>query len=413
MELDVVFRRLGIALGLGLLVGLQREKSGSSLAGIRTFGMISAFGAVAALLGSSFGGWIVAVGAACLVALFVVGNVAKLRGGIVDPGQTTEVAGLVMFGVGALAMVGHVAVATALGGTVAVLLHFKKPMHAFVARMGDDDLRVIMQFVLVSLVILPVLPHRPFGPYGVLDPFEIWLMVVLIVGLGLAGFVAHRLFGEKAGSVVGGILGGLVSSTATTLAAARAPRDDERAARASTVIVIVATATMMIRILVEIALAGPRLLSSAAIPIVVVTVVLAIAALFALRRGHDKRAGSYVPENPAELRGALVFGALYAVITLGVAAAKDHWGAQGLYAVAAISGLTDLDAITLSTARTVQATRLDPHDGWRVVLVAVVTNMIFKIGAVLLCGNRVLARSIALPFAAAALVGLALAILLP
>jgi uncharacterized membrane protein (DUF4010 family) len=316
-----------------------------------------------------------------------------------------------MYGVGALAMVGHVAAATALGGTVAVLLHFKKPMHAFVARMGEDDLRVIMQFVLVSLVILPVLPHRPFGPYGVLDPFEIWLMVVLIVGLGLAGFVAHRLFGEKAGS--SGILGGLVSSTATTLAAARAPQDDERASRAAAVIVLVATATMMIRILVEIALAGPRLLSSSAIPIGVVTVVLVIGALLGLRRGNARRAGSYVPENPAELRGALVFGALYAVITLGVAAAKDHWGSQGLYAVAAISGLTDLDAITLSTARTVQSARLDPHDGWRVVLVAVVTNMIFKIGAVLLSGNRALARSLALPFGAAALASLALGILLP
>jgi uncharacterized membrane protein (DUF4010 family) len=407
MELEIVFQRLAIALGLGLLVGLQREKAGSSLAGIRTFGMIAALGAIAALLSQTFGGWYVGAGLVALTALFVIGNLAKIRAGVGEPGQTTEVAGLLVYGVGALAMSGQVAVAAALGGAIAVLLHFKQPMHAFIHRMGEDDLRVIMQFVLVSLVILPVLPRRTFGPYDVLNPFEIWLMVVLIVGLGLAGFVAYRLFGAKSGSVLGGILGGLVSSTATTISASRS------GGSGAAVIVLIATAVMMVRILVEIAIAGPRLLGAAALPLAALGVVLAVAGVLALRLGPKDGAAEIAQANPAELRTAIVFGALYAVITLAAAAAKDYAGDAGLYAVAAISGLTDLDAIMLSTARTVQESRLEPNQGWRVVLIAVFANLAFKTGIVALSGNRPLLRAIAVVFAITFGIGLAFIFLLP
>jgi uncharacterized membrane protein (DUF4010 family) len=169
---------------------------------------------------------------------------------------------------------------------------------------------------------------------------------------------------------------------------------------------------MIIRILVEIALVGPRLLGAAAVPAVVLTFVLALAAALYLR-GDGNKAAAAPPSNPAQLRAAIVFGALYAIIAFGAAAAREYWGAKGLYAVAAISGLADLDAITLSTARSVQSARLEPHDGWRVVLIAVIANMIFKVGMVALSGNRLLARSIALPFAVVALVGVALVFLLP
>ncbi len=404
MELHTTFERLGIALGLGLLVGLQREKAGSTIAGIRTFGLISIWGAVAAFLSFTFGAWFVPGGALALAALFVVGNVAKIRAGAGDPGQTTEVAGLLMYGVGALAMAGHLAVAAALGGAIAVLLHWKQPLHAFVARLGEDDLHVIMKFALVSLVILPILPRRTFGPFDVLNPFEIWLMVVLIVGLSLLGFIAYRLFGSRAGAVLSGILGGMVSSTATTIAATRTPRKETGHATAA--IVLLASAVLMVRILVEIALVGPRLLGAAVIPVAALGVLLVAAAALALRRDAKDGATPIAQSNPAQLRTALIFGLLYAAVTFAAAAAKEHMGVNGLYAVAAISGLTDLDAITLSTARSVQEARLEAADGWRVVLVAVLANLLFKAGIILLSGNRTLLRWVAPSFAVATALGI-------
>ena len=168
-----------------------------------------------------------------LAALLVVGNVAKLRAGEVDPGLTTEVAVLVMYGVGALVVIGPRELAIALAGTVALLLHGKARMHAFVDRLGERDVSAIMRFVLISLVVLPLLPDREFGPFAVLNPFDVWRMVVLIVGIGLAGYVAFRLVGGRHGALVNGLLGGLVSSTAATVAAAAAyaPRRLRRVSR--------------------------------------------------------------------------------------------------------------------------------------------------------------------------------------
>src|SRR5208283_1016413 len=213
-DLPIIFRKLALALGLGLLVGLQRERVQSPLAGIRTFALITVFGAVSSLLGLRFGGWIVAAGAGAVGGLLFIGNLIQPNAKEADPGLTTEVAALLMYAVGAYLVIGHDSVAIALGGAVALLLYFKGPMHAFVARIGDNDLRAIMQFVLVALVIWPVLPDQDYGPYAVLNPHLIWFMVVLMIGLSLAGYVAYKLFGEQVGAVLAGVLGGLISSTA-------------------------------------------------------------------------------------------------------------------------------------------------------------------------------------------------------
>jgi hypothetical protein len=180
MDLSLVAEKLAIALGLGLLVGLQRERAQSPLAGIRTFALITVLGAVCTLLGLTFGGWIVALGMIAVAAMLVVGNLARGKAEEVEPGVTTEMAALLMYGVGAYVVVGHTAVAIAVGGAAALLLHWKAPLHEFVARIGETDVKAIMRFVLVELVIYPVLPDEAYGPYRVLNPQQIWLMVVLI-----------------------------------------------------------------------------------------------------------------------------------------------------------------------------------------------------------------------------------------
>jgi hypothetical protein len=197
MELQPTLLRLAIALALGLLVGMQRERVDSRIAGVRTFPLITLFGAVTALLAKELGPWPVAAGAVALAAMLVMANIAKLRVEV-DPGLTTEVAALLMFGVGAYVVVGHVEAAVVLAGAIVLLLHLKRPMHRFVAAMGERDVAAVMQFALITLVILPVLPNRGYGPHDVLNPFKVWLMVVLIVAVSLAGYVAYKLVGTRA-----------------------------------------------------------------------------------------------------------------------------------------------------------------------------------------------------------------------
>src|SRR5262245_17688762 len=192
MELPEVFQQLGLALGLGLLVGLQRERTDARLAGFRTFPLITLLGALCTLLAQEFNGWIIAVGMASLAAVIIIGNLPTVKSSQEPPGVTTEAAMLVMFAVGGCLIAGFTAVAIAVAGTVAVLLHLKPEMHALAAKIGENDFKAMMQFVLVTLVILPVLPNQYFGPYRVLNPFKIWLMVALIVGISLGGYVIYK-----------------------------------------------------------------------------------------------------------------------------------------------------------------------------------------------------------------------------
>lgn len=413
MDLTVVFEKVALALGLGLLVGLQRERVQSPLAGIRTFALITVLGAVCALLGQNFGGWVVAVGVAAVAALLVMGNVAKLNDEAIEPGLTTEFAALLMYGVGAYLVIGHTAVGIAVGGGVALLLQWKAPMHAFVARVGEADLRAIMQFVLIALVIWPVLPDQGYGPYEVLNPHEIWLMVVLIVGISLGGYVAYKLFGGQAGAILGGVLGGLISSTATTVSYARHSRQTPEETRLAALVILIASAVALLRVLVEIAVVASAALPVLGPPLAALLgwMALLAAGLYALV--HGKIAHTPGQENPAELKPALVFGGLYAVVILGVAVARDYVGDTGLYAVAAISGLHDLDAITLSTARLVDLGQMEAGTGWRMILSAVLSNLIAKgLLAAVMGGHRLLSW-LALPFSAALAGGIGLLLLWP
>ncbi|HBL27181.1 MAG TPA: MgtC/SapB family protein [Acidobacteria bacterium] len=392
------FLQIFVALGLGLLVGLQRERVDPAIAGIRTFALITLFGALAALLGRSFGGWVVAVGLLVAAALVMSGNLVRLGRGDAEPGQTSEFTAVVMYCVGALVVMAPLAVSVVLGGTVAVLLHLKEPLHRLVGKMGEGDLRAIMQLVLLALVILPVLPDRAFGPYQVLNPYQVWWMVVLIVSLSLAGYVAFKLFGAGAGSVLSGVLGGLISSTATAVSYARRTKAAPEGARLAALVITIASSVVFVRVLVEISAVAPGRLAELGPPLGAMLGVAAVVSLIAWLAGRERGAAPPEPDNPADLKSALVFGALYGGILLAVAFARDRFGTAGLYTVAALSGLTDMDAITLSTARLVAGGRLEAADGWRAILLAGLSNLAFKGSLVAVLGTRGLFGRIALLF---------------
>jgi uncharacterized membrane protein (DUF4010 family) len=405
MDLSALFVSLGIALGLGLLVGLEREKSASEIAGVRTIPLITVWGTLAGWLSLRFGALPLAASILALASLVVVANVHLLRKGELDSGLTSEMAILVMFGVGALLAFGPREIAIAIGGGVAVLLHAKEWLHGISSRLDRRDLTAIMRFALIALVILPILPDRPFGPFHVLNLREIWLMVVLIVGISLGGYIVWRFFGARAGIILGGLLGGVISSTATTVGYARRSRSANERARLFAVAVMIANAVVMIRVLLEIWLVGRPLFAVAAWPIAILFVVqVGIAGLLA-RRVLDEDAASPEQENPAELKTALVFAALYAVVLLAVAATTEYFGKRGLYAVSVISGFTDVDAITLSISRLAARGSLDLSTSWRLVVVATMSNLLFKTAIVGALGTRKMFGVVALASAVAIAAG--------
>jgi uncharacterized membrane protein (DUF4010 family) len=391
---------LGIALGLGLLVGLQRESVASRLAGLRTFSLITLLGALSGLLAQRYGGWIVAAGLVSLAGLIVIAKVIDARGDKPDPGLTTEIAILLMYGVGAFVILGPPAIAIAIGGVTAVLLHFKGELHNAVARLTAADLKVIMQFALLSLVILPVLPNQTYGPYEVINPRNIWWMVVLIVGIGLTGYISYQFFGEKAGLVLTGLLGGLISSTATTVSFARRSKRSTHSSQTGAIVILLANTVVFVRVMIEIAAVEPEMLREAAPPLLLMMCVGVAGA--GLWWAYGRGSGHSLPEqsNPSELSSALFFAGLYAAILFLVALTKDQFGNRGLFLVAGISGLTDVDAITLSTAQLVRLERLPSGEAWRVVVMAILSNLVFKLGTVLFLGDRILKLRVGFVFLA-------------
>jgi uncharacterized membrane protein (DUF4010 family) len=408
-----MFAQLATALLLGLLVGLQRQRTESSVGGIRTFPLITAFGTLCGWLALEHGGWIIAAGLIALAALLVVSNFMLAKQGDVDAGQTTEIAALLLYGIGAYLVIGETMVAVALGGAIALLLHYKELLHAFASKIGERDVTAIMQFVLVTLVILPVLPDRTYGPYQVLNPFQVWLMVALIVGIGLAGYFAYKLFGARAGALLGGLLGGLISSTATTVSYARRSAEAPGHGAFAALVIVIAATTVFVRVLTEIAIVAPEHFAALAAPIGAMLGACVLISLWMY--WHTREHKGEMPEqgNPADLRTAIMFGFMYAVIIFAVAATKDEFGERGLYAVAVLSGLTDMDAITLSTSQLANQGRLETGTGWRLILVAAMANLVFKAGMVAVLGSRELLKHVAMLFGAALVAGAAILLLWP
>ena len=420
-----MFQQLGIAVLLGLLVGLQREHAASGMAGMRTFPLITVLGTVSAALADRFDdSWILAAGLLAIVAVIVVGHFFRRRRDP-EPGTTTDVAMLLMYAVGALVVIGPMSAAIVTGGGVAVLLQFKPELHNIARKFGDEDLRAIMQFVLITCIILPVLPNENYGPGNLLqlhaptpgqsagpldvfNPFETWLMVALIVGLSLGGYISYKFFGRDAGILLGGILGGAISSTATTVSCARGARTDPLGAHTASIVIMIASTVMYVRVLLAVAIVSPVFLRTVAAPVLVLmalTLAPAMGLWFRVRRQSAQ-----LPEqtNPTQLKSALVFGLMYAAVLMALAVAKLFWEGEGLYVVAFLSGLTEMDAITLSTARMALTDDLVRMDGWRMIVVAAMANLVSKASiAGLLGGWRLLVR-IALLFSIPMLGGAAL-----
>ncbi len=403
MPESAIFAKLGISCLLGLLVGIQREHSEAGI-GIRSFALIPVLGTVCALLADSYGGWILAAGFLGIAGVLVGMKVTWLSAEDFSHGTTTEMAALLMYVVGAMLVAFPMAVGVAVGGGVAVLLQVKPQLHRIVRKLGESDVKAIMQFVLITCIILPVLPNETYGPFHVFNPFETWLLVALIVGMNLVGYIGGKFAGQNAGILLGGALGGAVSSTATTVSYSRQAKSGQIGNAAASVAILIASTVVYGRVAVAVAVVAPEFLRSLIVPLAILILLTAVPTVMVWLRVRGESVTMPEQENPTQLKAAVLFGVMYAGVLIALAAGQRYFGGQGLYAVSALSGLTDMDAITLSTARLARAN--DPmvlQDGWRMIVTAILSNLVFKAGIVgLTLNGRLFLRTVllfAIPFA--------------
>lgn len=396
---------LGISLGLGMLVGLQREHTHHKVAGVRTFTLIAILGSMAGFLSRDLNNAFIlpAFGLALAIIVFLGQKEEKER-----DGKTTEVAVLLMFAIGAYIVLGSRILGVVAGGLLAVLLYAKTHLHGFIGRLKDSDVSAIMTLAGISLIILPILPNETYGPYEVLNPQNIWLMVVLIVGLSLAGYFLYKFFGKNSSIILGSILGGFISSTATTVTYSRRQKKMTGGAKVATFVITTASSIALIRILIETSVVIPRQFPKLVLPILFNFLIMAVICvwLFYLLKTEKKEEELPEPENPAQFPTALTFGFLYALILLLVAFAQDEFGNRGLVIVSIISGLTDVDAITLSLSQMIKDDNLNVDKGWRLILLASLSNLLFKGILASLIGTGRLTKWLSISFGIAILVGL-------
>lgn len=410
---------LGIALGLGMLIGLQRQRTDNKMAGVRTFTLISILGVISGFLTRDLDNPFIlpAIGLS-ITALLVMANVIKIK--ILhenDIGQTTEVAALLTFAIGAYLVLGSQVIGVIVGGAMAVLLYAKEQLHKFIENLEENDLSAIMTFAGISLIILPILPNQTYGPLDVLNPRNIWMMVTLIVGISVVGYFIYKFVGKNVSILSNGVLGGLISSTATTVSYARKTANSKNLGPMAAFVITVASTIALARVMIEIGVVVPEKIPQLITPLAVEFIFMAVVcgALFYKINKHNKDEDNEMPEpkNPAQFKSALIFSLLYGLILLVVAFTKEEFGNEGLYLVSVLSGLTDVDAITLSLSQLMKDGGLETNSGWRLILLASLSNLVFKGVMVATLGTKNLAKWIGVTFGMSILVGLLLIWLWP
>jgi len=419
-------RDFAIALFIGALVGIEREKRKLSadpvaIGGIRTFTLIAQAGAISAWLSTRAGSaWIFVAGLLGVAALVTAGYLANARREPDSLGLTTETAAIAVFLLGGATLFGYPELAVGLAIATSALLAFKQPIHGLVERIGSDDLYAGLKLLIATFIALPLLPDRALDPWGALNPYKLWLLVILISSLSLVGYIAVRWLGHGRGTAVTAVAGGLVSSTAVTLAFARRSREDAGArAHAGALLaggIVLAWMVMFARVVVEVAVVNRALLASLWLPIASMGVAAGLAALWLLRGGASpaRAPGAEVSlKNPFSLVSAIRFALLFAAVMLVVALVQHYFPGRGLYAVAALAGLTDVDAITLSMASCVGRGECTSSSGVTSIIVAALSNTLLKTGMVLSLGAPALRRPMLAATAAIVAAGIGALLLAP
>ncbi|MCB9879265.1 MAG: MgtC/SapB family protein [Planctomycetes bacterium] len=382
-DLDLgLARDFGTALLIGVLIGIDREQQkGARGIGLRSFALLALLGAGAGFLDASSGSsWLLPTVLLGVVAIVATAYVADARRATKRVGITTELAAIATCVLGALVTTGHVELGVGLGVTTAALLAYKEPMHALAGKLGRAEVLAGLRFLLATFIVLPLLPDRAIDPWDAVNPHRLWLLVLLISGLSLIGYVAGRWLGPRRGILLTAVTGGLVSSTAVTLALARQSRDRGAPTRHLAAGALLAWAVMWLRVVVLTAIVGAVVTPRVWLPCAAMAAACAIVAAVYLRLGpHDDAEASEVPlKNPFSLWAATQVGLLFAVVQLLMALAQDYMPTAGSYTVAVLAGTTDVDAVALSMAGRAREELAEPHVAAVATMLAGFSNTLAK-----------------------------------
>ncbi|WP_435095298.1 MgtC/SapB family protein [Halorubrum sp. N11] len=399
---------LFLSAGLGALIGLEREQSesGGTFAGSRTFPLFALYGALV----SAFFPGLLPIAIGVLVVPLTVAYAGKIwyeR----DLGLTTLMAALLTTVLGAMTMhseTGAVA-AIVVGGTVTILLSIKDPIHEFADQIEETERIASAKFILVVLVVLPALPNRPLDSLYGLNPRFIWLMVVFVTGLGFVAYVLAQFLEPEQSIALTGIIGGFVSSTATTVSMAEKTVQNETLYHVCAFAVVTASIVMFPRALIEVAVVNPELLPSVAVPLGVMTVVGIVAAgTLYWRTTSDETVESGELKNPFRLRPALLFGVVFAVVLLVSEHAQEWLGTSGIYATAFLSGLADVDAMTITLSKLAADGTVSPEVATTGIVIAAIANTLVKAALAWLLGTYRLGRLVSIVLGVVIVSGLVL-----
>jgi uncharacterized membrane protein (DUF4010 family) len=409
-----VIASLGVAIAAGFLVGAERERTvGGTFAGARTFPLIALSGAVGALLGT----WVLV---ALAIAVGILFGLAYFRTTSLeaDLGMSTEVAAVVTFGLGALCTTDRfdmplserLLVAAGVATATLALLSIKEPLHGFIARISKDELYATVKLLLLAVILLPILPDENLGPWATLNPLTIGLLVVLIAAIGFVGYVAIRVLGERRGVGLTGLLGGLASSTAVTFTFAGRAGQNRGVVPTCAVAIVLASAMMFPRVLVEVYAVSPELTWRALWPFVGTTVIALTAGAFMYsgvpREGKGRGSAPALQlQNPFSLSSAFKFAALFVAVLMISGGAAHYFHNPGVYFSAAVAGLADSDSVALSAARMFRAGTIDRDVAVNAIGLACVMNTLSKVGIAAVLGGPRLGVRVGATLAFALLVG--------
>ena len=420
LEIDaVVVRNFLIALLIGALVGIEREKHKAAehpatFGGLRTFILFAEAGAIGAWLSQHLGTpWVFIATLTAVTVTVVTAYVLENR---VKPdalGLTTEIAALTVCLLGGAVMYGYAELAVALAILTSAVLAFKQPLHGLVQKLGTDDLYAALKLLIATFIVLPLLPAHPIDPWEAFNPYKLWLLVILISGLSLVGYVAVRWLGATRGTAVTGLSGGLVSSTAVSLSFARQSRTDKDPLAGDTLAagILIAWMVMFVRVVVTVAIVYPPLVTRLLVPFATMaTTAAGLAGVFywlGTRRARPIEASGEVPvKNPFSLAAATRFGLVFALVLVVVKLTERYAPVEGLYVVAAVAGLTDVDAINLTMAEFARQSG-ELGTAAAAIALAALSNTLVKYGMVLVLGSRPL--RLRLTFATAVILAAGLA----
>jgi uncharacterized membrane protein (DUF4010 family) len=403
---------LSVALAIGLLIGIERgwktreAPEGQRVAGVRTYGLIGLLGGSAALLAQPLGPLLMGLMflglAGSLTAVYVV-NLGQDED---DVGITSLVASLLTFVFGALAGLGEVTIASASAVITTLLLGYKPLLHEWVSAMKGRELRAGLKLLLISVVLLPILPNQGYGPWQALNPYEIWLMVVLVAAISFVGYFAIKIGGTNKGTLFTGLFGGLASSTALTLHFSRLARSDAAMSAMLATGILLACGTMLPRMFLLVGILNVQLLPSLLLPALIMALLIYGPALFYWwsQRSQKKEVQSSL-SNPLEIKTALYFGALLALVMLLGRALQAWQGDAGVLMLATVSGVADVDAITLSLARMSQE-EITSRVAVTGIIIGAAVNSLVKAAMSFFIGGGQIGLRVSVPLLVSAVIGL-------